>query len=150
MLMNRKPRARAILMQNDCIALIKRRRDGHTYYVFPGGGVEEGETPEQAVIREAHEELGLHIQVEKLVAEITFHGGLQLYYLARNLGGEFGSGTGPEMVGDYPPERGTFKPVWVPLSQLFKLNIIPASVASLIAHARSEGWPETTTRLSER
>lgn len=148
--MTRRPRARAIVLQNGAIALIKRRREGHTYYVFPGGGVEDGETLEQAAIRETWEELGLHVQVERLVAEITFHGGLQSYFLTRITGGQFGTGSGPEMQGQYPPERGTFKPVWIPLTQLFKLNIIPPAIASLVAHAATQGWPEIATKLHER
>ncbi|WP_232362060.1 NUDIX domain-containing protein, partial [Bacillus thuringiensis] len=57
-------RGAAIIVQEGKIALIKRIREEETYYVFPGGGVEEGETPEEATKREVYEELGLHIKVE--------------------------------------------------------------------------------------
>ena len=50
-------RVRRILIKDGMIALIKRTRDGETFYVFPGGGVEEGETEEQALKREIKEEL---------------------------------------------------------------------------------------------
>ena len=50
-------RVRGILIKDGMIALIKRTRDGETFYVFPGGGVEEGETEEQALKREIKEEL---------------------------------------------------------------------------------------------
>ncbi|MBD3304583.1 NUDIX domain-containing protein [Candidatus Woesearchaeota archaeon] len=32
------------------------------YWAFFGGGIEEGETPEQAVVREAGEELGIELK----------------------------------------------------------------------------------------
>lgn len=59
-------RGAAIIVQGGKIALIKRIRKGETYYVFPGGGIEEGEIPEEATKREAYEELGVHIEVEHL------------------------------------------------------------------------------------
>ena len=51
-------RGAAIIVQKGKIALIKRIREDETYYVFPGGGIEEGETPEEATRREIFEELG--------------------------------------------------------------------------------------------
>ena len=45
---------------------------------FPGGKIEQGETPEQAVVREVHEELEVSIAVDSLVTVVdydysTFH-----------------------------------------------------------------------------
>ena len=41
-----------------------------TYYETPGGGVDEGETFEQAVVRECEEELGLIVEVIAPIAEV--------------------------------------------------------------------------------
>lgn len=48
---------RAIIIANNKIALVKSEKEG--FYKFPGGGVEKGETHEQALIRETREETGL-------------------------------------------------------------------------------------------
>lgn len=48
---------RAIILFNEKIALVKSEKEG--FYKFPGGGVEEGETHEEALIRETKEETGL-------------------------------------------------------------------------------------------
>lgn len=69
-----KPTARSvsavIFNQNkDQILLIKRR--DVPIWVLPGGGVDDGEAPEAAVIREAKEETGLEVAITRLVAVYT-------------------------------------------------------------------------------
>lgn len=49
------------------VLLIKRR--DIPVWVLPGGGVEVQETPEEAVIREVHEETGLSVKIVRKVAE---------------------------------------------------------------------------------
>src|SRR5690606_24304986 len=42
---------------------------GEIVWNFPGGGIEEGETPEEACIREVKEETGLNVMVHRLLHE---------------------------------------------------------------------------------
>lgn len=48
--------------------LLVQRRDV-PLFVLPGGGIEEGEAPEEAAIREVSEETGLSIRIQKKYAE---------------------------------------------------------------------------------
>jgi ADP-ribose pyrophosphatase YjhB (NUDIX family) len=48
-------RVRGIIIENGKIVLIERVKGDKTYYIFPGGGVEEGETILQALHREMKE-----------------------------------------------------------------------------------------------
>jgi len=58
--MEQRQASRLILPDGDgrVLLLRHRRRDGSTFWAAPGGGVQSGETFEQAALREAAEELG--------------------------------------------------------------------------------------------
>lgn len=72
-------RSSVVILDNGKIALIKRVRCSSVYYVFPGGGIEKGETPKEAAKREALEELGVIINVNECLAEVSFNG-MQYYF----------------------------------------------------------------------
>ena len=139
-------RAAVILVVDGQVALIERWAREH-YYLFPGGHPEPGETLEEAAAREALEELGLRVEIGPLLAEVIFRGTPQYHFLARVLGGVFGSGQGPEMRGLYPPEHGTFTAVWRPLAGLSCEPVRPHGVAELVEAFPLQGWPERPLRL---
>ena len=57
-----------IIDENETVVLIKRRNTPYqNHWALPGGFVELGEKVEDAVLREAEEETGLHIRILKLV-----------------------------------------------------------------------------------
>lgn len=137
---DRMTRSGVILIENDNLALIKRVRFDETYYVFPGGGIEPGETAEMAAVREAYEELGVRVELGVLAAivELTdrrYPGERkeQLYYMATMREGTFGTGSGPEWTDEYYATRGTYTPVWIHINNLATYTIRPAKLAEMIA-----------------
>ena len=139
-----RTRSGVVLLDRDRVCLIQRVRNGRTYYLFPGGGVEPGETPEQAAAREALEELGVEVELERLVAEYSFRGRRQYYYLARIVGGRFGTGTGEEMSSSADSERGSYTPVWMTLEPVVgdRAGERPRARAMMLVPANlpSGGW----------
>ena len=66
--------AAVALVDADGRVLIAQRPDGKDMaglWEFPGGKVEPGERPEETLIREVHEELGITVQ-EACLAPLTF------------------------------------------------------------------------------
>jgi len=143
-------RAAAIVIRDGMVALIRRVRDGQLYFIFPGGRMEPGETPEEATVREVMEELGLVIELGPLAAIVTFRGQQQFYFRTYRIsGGVFGTGLGPEMLGQYPPENGLYEPVWLPIDQLLTEPVLPRPVAQLVVQAQVSGWPEKVQEYPE-
>jgi 8-oxo-dGTP diphosphatase len=141
-------RAGIILVQDNQVALIERHRAGLHYFTFPGGHVDEGETPEQAAVRETEEELGLQVTLKQLLAKIGWQGRWQYYYLVEVTGGVFGSGTGKEML-DPLPERGTYRPLWMPVADLLNQPVKPRPLAEMVIRFSKEGWPQETVIIPE-
>lgn len=147
-----RTRAGIILVENDKVALIERHRAGLHYFVFPGGGVDEGETPEQGAIREAMEELGVEVVIRQKVAVIHFEQSTQVYFLVMRVGGEFGSGTGEEYTDSDPndPTEGIYIPVWMPIDELPRHEMIfPETLAKLVVKAMSDGWADEPVVIYE-
>ena len=76
----------AAIMKNGKLFAAQRSDRGETAlkWEFPGGKIEQGETPEQALLREVKEELDTQIRVEKYIATVeyqyrTFHLTMHLY-----------------------------------------------------------------------
>jgi 8-oxo-dGTP diphosphatase len=139
-------RAGIVLIQKNRVALIERQRAGLHYFVFPGGGVNAGESPEQAAIREAMEELGIEVAIKQRVAEIQVgQKSRQVYFLVEQISGRFGTGIGEEYTDSDPqdPDEGIYIPIWMPVDELaLHANIHPADLARLVLRAVQKGWAE--------
>jgi 8-oxo-dGTP diphosphatase len=140
-------RAAAIVIQDDQIALIERCRQERHYFVFPGGGIEAHESPEEAVVREVEEELGLQVQVRQLALEVWYRQTPHYYYLVNVIGGQFGSGQGEEYTNPFNPWIGTYQPVWLPIRDLLAHPVLPSPVAAWVMTCHSGAWPSEPHRI---
>ena len=67
--MRTNKRVGAVLRRGDEVLLIHRHKNGEEYWVLPGGGVEDEETNEEALIREVMEETSLEVLEFELIRE---------------------------------------------------------------------------------
>ena len=81
--------AAAIIHKDDKIFATQRGYgDYKDWWEFPGGKIEEGETPEAALVREIREELDSEIEVEQYLTTVEhdypeFHLSMDCYWAAR-------------------------------------------------------------------
>ena len=61
--MTYKNGAMSIVTRGNKILMVRMYKGGKHFHAIPGGGIEEGETPEQAVIRELWEECSVHGEI---------------------------------------------------------------------------------------
>ncbi len=130
-----KKRVRAIIKKDGKLLLIKRVKQDMTYWVFPGGGVEDGESCEQALIRECKEELGVEVSVGELLFENIFEQKdygkqIEFFYACEIVSGNLGSGEGPEFQLDSAYE-GTHELEWINISEMRSLEIRPDGIKKL-------------------
>ncbi len=66
--------AAGVIIEHDRVLVTQRKAGGHLagMWEFPGGKVEPGEDPKQALRRELQEELGIDVEVGDIV-DVTFH-----------------------------------------------------------------------------
>ena len=69
----------AIILRGDAILMEKTVLDGRAFYTLPGGNIEPGETPEQAVVREIKEECNVDIKVLRPI-NVTYRTGRSIKY----------------------------------------------------------------------
>jgi len=123
-------RAVGVIVKNDKVLLMRRIKDGQEYYVFPGGGVIEGESTETATIREIKEELSINPKIDKLLFEIENQGRQEYYYLIKEFSGQ------PQLGGEEKQrmnENNQYYPVWMELDKLTNLdNLYPELVKKKI------------------
>jgi 8-oxo-dGTP diphosphatase len=102
MAMANRDRAFSAILSNGKIAMVKVDEKDRAFWTLPGGGVEEGESREEAAVREAMEEANLGIRILRFLFQRNYAAGVEYCYLAELKNGEqhIRLGHDPELTAD--------------------------------------------------
>lgn len=137
--------ARAIIFRKNEVLVLRKESPNGECYALPGGGQNLGETLEDALIRECEEELGVTVQVDKLmvvaewvkdkktepptkqqIVDFLFLCSISEDYFPRN---------GPK------PDKRQIDVTWLYVSPDGDTNISPGYLAKLIPQLRTTSPP---------
>lgn len=126
----RSERVGAIIKSNGKVLLIRRNKKGTEYWVLIGGGVEQGESLEDALHREVFEEVGQRIVGFKFIDK-HFDGTILHHFFEVEIEqGELVLG-GPEAMENNP--ENSFEFVWVETKELKFLKLLyPTKLVELM------------------
>lgn len=146
-------RAGTVLLENGRVALIERTAGDDHWYIFPGIEVSPGETAQDAALREARDELGLSVALERCVAEVEYRKQMQYYFLARLDGGRHNLNHNGHRSDDTPlldAVRETSRPVWLPVSDLVRAAVRPRCIVDVTLDSIALGWPERPLHIVDQ
>ena len=132
----KKNRASAIIPYEDGLIVIKRikgdNENREEYYTIPGGGQEEGESIEEATLREIREELGIEVELTDKCYELESQGRKQYFFIAKYKSGEIGSGNGEEMIDINYEKYGLYIPEIIALDKIKHIKLLPKEIKDII------------------
>ncbi|MCC6153605.1 MAG: NUDIX domain-containing protein [Candidatus Hydrogenedentes bacterium] len=135
-------RVAAIILRGDDLLLVRHIKNGKSYWLLPGGGIEYGEPLAEALQRELREEACLEIEVGDLVIvndtippDNRRHT-INLCFTARVVKGEIACGVDPRVV----------EVRYVPVDELNSLKFYPDIRHELLPAIRA-GFPKKALYL---
>lgn len=134
-----KPRPAILIVEKEQLLLMRYRYGNHTVYGIPGGNPDEGESLQDALIRELQEELQVRIRPGRLLflAETVRPGQASAHVLHCLFEGTITEGI-PTLN---PAETSAAAVEWVPLAELEKLHLYPQLGKQINAWYQQEQSP---------
>ncbi len=114
----KRDRSQALVCRGDKLLLVEHILKGRDFFTLPGGGIEDGETPAEAALRELEEEAGVKGKIVRpLTIEYKPDMKSRIFSFLVEIPEEAVpvKGTDPEL----PPEEQTIKSVkWLALNEI--------------------------------
>jgi len=140
---------RAIIIRDNHLLVMHRHKFGKEYYNLVGGGIDFGETAEEALYREIKEETGVVFQNPRLVfvQEAGDPYGTQYIYLCDYVSGEPSLNPASEEALIHAGGQNLYTPMWLPLEKLPDVPFVMENLKQAILDSISKGFPERPLAL---
>lgn len=136
--------ARAIIIKDDALLVTHRNKFGMEYDILVGGGVDFGETLEQALYRELAEETGVQVANPRLV--FVEHAGdpygTQYIFLCDYVGGEPALSPHSMEYAINADGQNLYQPMWRPLKDLPQTTFRSEALKQAVLKGVKHGWPK--------
>jgi mutator protein MutT len=120
--------SRGFVIKDNKILVMFRKKNGEEYYVFPGGHMQQDETPEETVVREIEEETTIKCRIIRKAFDLIDYSNVkksqsEFYFICKWISGD------PKLSGE-ESRRSTidnyYEPMWINLLEVNRLKFYPA------------------------
>ncbi len=143
---------RAVVVNDDNLLVMKRKRDGNEFFSFPGGGIEEGEEPEEAVERELLEETSIKATVTKRVyVYYSERFGKQIFFLCKYESGKPKLQANSVEAKIVKEEGQVYDPRWISIEEADKVLLYPEEIKpDFMKHVKNDSFPKKPLIYNDR
>jgi 8-oxo-dGTP pyrophosphatase MutT (NUDIX family) len=140
---------RAIVVHDNHVLVMKRNKFGKHFYALVGGGIDPGEEPEAALLREVREEAELKVTDPRLViVQDAGVFGEQYIYLCEYVAGTPALAADSEEAQDNAAGLNLYEPLWLPVDELAGIDLLPKELKPLIIAGLKHGFPDKPIHFS--
>jgi 8-oxo-dGTP pyrophosphatase MutT (NUDIX family) len=144
------PRTCAVIVAGDKVLLMHRRNRGKEYYTFIGGGIENDEAPETALVREVQEEASVEVVPIKLLYTMAWENeAMEYFFLA-----DFVSGVphlSPNSIEKEVMEKDLnqfYEPLWVEVKDIPDMLLYPLEIRDMFLEDLKEGFSADAQKIA--